>query len=335
MSILLKSKIAVTSLACISIAAFAENSDNFTVNGTKTVSIPLTQNANTSSFDIESWTGVKVIKLMAITPTKKMIEKNKLAVANMFRSGGERDYSRGVIPFSQSPGAVDLGMANVPVLDQGHYGTCVTFSTTAALDARLQLGDYIDQQCTLALNKGLGNDYWNGASNATQILDPLRENGLVQKGACYSQYPDPDQAIDAATYQMNSNHDYSNQINYTYFGSASLSDIKSGLRAGHRFLIGFGLVPKDGDAISVNGFNVLINGSQSNGGLWACQQPSGRANYCGTPTAGHEVIVIGFDDKQQLLKIRNSWSSQIGDQGDYYMTYAYYNAMAADQTQLN
>ena len=337
MHYLFKSKIAFSSLALISMTAFAEKSEYFILNGSHPATIPLKQNSlnNNSTFNFESMVGIKTIQLMSITPTAKMIEKNKLALAKMAADGGEIDYSNGITPFSQSPGSVDLGMENVPVLDQGQYGTCVTFSTTAALDARLKKGDFIDQQCTLALNKGLGNDYWNGADNATQILDPLKQYGIISKGNCFGdQYADPDQTVDTKTYQTKSTKKYSSQINYTYYGTAVLADLKAGLKAGHRFAIGTALADT-GDPISVNGFDMLISGNQTNGGLWACQQPSSDTNYCGAQNAGHEIVVIGYDDKQQLLKIRNSWSDQVGDQGDFYMTYTFYNAMVSDQTKLN
>ncbi|WBV63527.1 hypothetical protein PGH43_01250 [Legionella pneumophila 130b] len=49
------------------------------------------------------------------------------------------------------PSKVELGMNNVPVLNQGSFGTCVTFATTAAIDAALNKGDYISQLCQLQL----------------------------------------------------------------------------------------------------------------------------------------------------------------------------------------
>ena len=97
--------------------------------------------------------------------------------------------------------------------------------------------------------------------------------------------------------------------------------------------IGFGLDITN-DPISGQGFNMLINGQTTTGGLWACQQPSSATNYCGTPTDGHEVIVIGYDDTQQLLKIRNSWSASVADSGDFYMTYTYFGAMNGDGTEI-
>ena len=51
--------------------------------------------------------------------------------------------------------SIDLGMNNVPVLDQGSHGTCVTFATTAAVDAVLGKGDYVSQLCNLELGATL------------------------------------------------------------------------------------------------------------------------------------------------------------------------------------
>ncbi|APJ03172.1 C1 family peptidase [Silvanigrella aquatica] len=329
------STIALSSLAVLTINAYAETSEHFVLDGSHTVTIPLKiQNDARALSSFESLTGVKTIQLMKIHPTAKMIEKNRQALDESEINGGEIDYSNGIIPFSQSPGAVDLGMANVPVLDQGSYGTCVTFSSTAALDARLKIGDYIDQQCSLALNNALGNNYWNGAYDATQVLAPLKQHGIVQKGNCFgSQYPTPNQKVSANDYKKVSEKHFSKDINYVYYKTASLNDLKAGLKKGHRFAIGFALAD-NGDPISVNGFDMNVGGTPTSGGLWACQQPESDTNFCGDQNAGHEVIVIGYDDNQQLLKIRNSWSDQVADNGDYYMTYTFYKAMTGDQTEI-
>jgi C1A family cysteine protease len=46
------------------------------------------------------------------------------------------------------------------------------------------------------------------------------------------------------------------------------------------------------------------------------------------------MIVTGYDDKQQLFKIRNSWGASAGEKGNYYMTYSFFNAMVIDQTEF-
>ena len=57
--------------------------------------------------------------------------------------------------------------------------------------------------------------------------------------------------------------------------------------------------------------------------------------------AGHEMVVIGYDDNAQvmddegnvnvgLFKVRNSWSKQAGDQGDYYISYDHFRVMTGE-----
>ena len=66
------------------------------------------------------------------------------------------------------PKRILLGMNNVPVLDQGSHGTCVTFAITAAIDAALSKGDYISQLCQLELGTylepmGYSVSGWDGS----------------------------------------------------------------------------------------------------------------------------------------------------------------------------
>ncbi len=76
----------------------------------------------------------------------------------------------GNIPLSTGK-TIQLGMNDVPVLDQGRFGSCVTFANTAAVDAALNKGDYISQLCLLQLGRYLEkNAYipsgWNGSLGA-------------------------------------------------------------------------------------------------------------------------------------------------------------------------
>ena len=46
--------------------------------------------------------------------------------------------------------------------------------------------------------------------------------------------------------------------------------------------------------------------------VYGHKQPGNSSNYCADQNAGHEVIIVGYDDKQQLLKSEihghNSWA---------------------------
>ena len=43
----------------------------------------------------------------------------------------------------------------------------------------------------------------------------------------------------------------------------------------------------------------------------------------GTPMGGHCLVVVGYDDKTQLYKVRNSWGVSWGEQGYCYFPYTY------------
>lgn len=274
----------------------------------------------------------KTIQLMRWTPSLAQKEKTALALQTY---QGERDYSTGIIPFKSSPTAVDLGMNNVPVLDQGAYGTCVTFATTAAIDAALGIGDYVDQQCSLELDMALGKNYWDGAYFATDVLLPLKKYGVVQKNRCNAYYPNRYMWISTTEYKARASKTVKmDQIKYISHYPISVDDVRADINAGRRVAIGFGMMADDSDPVSVQGFNINIGGRMKAGGLWACQQPSSWTSYCGEAYAGHEVLITGYDDSQELFKIRNSWSTSMGDSGEFYMTYAFFSAMAGDGTAI-
>lgn len=239
----------------------------------------------------------------------------------------ELDYSKGV----QVPLQFELPW-HVPVLDQGQYGTCVTFASTATADQVLGAGDSISQQCVLQLNVSLGGNYWNGAYFSSQVLQPIKDHGIVPKSKCPQAYPNPYVPVSVDSYKglVDSSLDVS-RINYQYYPSASVELVKSELARGHYINIGFGLL-NTGNAISVQGYDVVVEGKKSSGGLWACKQGSFSKNYCGSATAGHEVVVYGYDDSQRLFKIRNSWSAGSGYKGDFFMTYEFFASMVMDAT---
>ena len=45
---------------------------------------------------------------------------------------------------------------------------------------------------------------------------------------------------------------------------------------------------------------------------------------------GHAVCCCGMDDSSQLIKFKNSWTSEWGDKGYGYISYKYFNDLAWD-----
>lgn len=86
------------------------------------------------------------------------------------------------------PKQVQLGMNNIPVFDQGDWGTCVTFATTAALDAYagLTVGQNdISQTCSLQLDgttlqpSDMSGRGWQGLTSAGLVLGQIQNNGYI------------------------------------------------------------------------------------------------------------------------------------------------------------
>lgn len=296
---------------------------------------PLSSLQNSAMLTTEDITGIKIISLMRLVPTPEMTEKAE-RVAALLNAGlaKENDYSEGVESFHTSKTAKDLDMNDVPVLDQGQHGTCVTFASTVVLDALLEKGDFIDQQCSLAHNLFLGKNYWDGANYASQIIEPLQKYGVVEKNNCTETYPAPKLKIKTDDYKNLVNADVTvENVAFTHYNSVTIDHVRKAIDAGRRLTLGFQL-KANSDTVSVQGFDVTIDGKKRKGGLWACKQPSSTKNYCGFSISGHEVVIVGYDDEQKLLKIRNSWSAKSGENGDFYMTYEFFDAMSIDATEV-
>lgn len=294
----------------------------------------------------------KEIALPKVHPDFKLIQQIKYRVnyASIFQATE-----------NNLPTQVDLGMNKVPVLDQGPFGTCVAFATTAALDAQNGQGDYYSQLCMLNLGKylklnGFGDSGWEGEDLFT-IVNRAYDYGLVsikkQKelgcggGKIYplrrSDHTNP-MSID--TYHQLSEPLPKQTTFLHYFKShhfqrpkmdKTLEITKRMLSEGTRVIIGM-YMPSDG--------NLGLDGSyKQTRDTWILsdklQQRIKIDDLFWEQLAGHAMVIIGYDDKALLVdsngkthlgvfKARNSWSKSYGDHGDFYITYDYFKTMVGE-----
>lgn len=256
---------------------------------------------------------------------------------------------------------IRLGMGNIPVLDQGPFGTCVTFAVTAAIDVLLEKGDYVSQLCTLQLGNYLErNGYvasgWNG-SDAGSVFNLISSYGIVGKKrqkatGCgeLTAYPKegsiPKHAMKPEQYHKLSTplssilmtplvQEHEFILNETSPGSV-LKKVKEALRAHDRLLLGVLLLNiHSGNAGAVGTYN-------ANNDTWVISSDIiNTGDETSLESAGHEMIIIGYDDNAEavddqghhhrgLLVLRNSWGSNAGDQGNFYMSYQYFKAAVLD-----
>jgi hypothetical protein len=255
------------------------------------------------------------------------------------------------------PPAIQLGMNGVPVLNQGRHGSCVTFADSAAINAALGKGDYVSQLCSLELGTHLErNGYmpsgWDG-SWGPLVLEQMMRFGIVSKDtqktkscANMNEYPLADKAntgnemalVEYKTISENINnkiywtHLFSNDQVFDWKTDAPekmhevLDNVKQALVNGHRLTFGTFLILANHCKA---GACATHKGSKD---TWALTSNLEVPPY---EVGGHEMVITGYDDNavayddqggkhQGLLTLRNSWGSDVGDNGNFYMSYDYF-----------
>jgi hypothetical protein len=227
----------------------------------------------------------------------------------------------------------------------------VTFAVTAALDALKNSGDYISQQCLLELGNtfedyrynyreigNIGNAFhpclrsgWYGFDISCSIMR-IEKFGVIAKESCTNAYPRKDATLSFDQYMSISNGQWSQDFLSKRFNNPNdIDELKNALNNGRRVVIG----------VMLNTTDDLHHGHPVNNkqsGLWAV--PEDEEEFADfwrqvvDEPEGHAVIVTGYNDKQQVLKIRNSWGSEVGDNGEFYMTYQYYKLYNLDAIEI-
>lgn len=256
------------------------------------------------------------------------------------------------------PSKVQLGMGNVPVLDQGPHGTCVTFAISAAIDAVLQKGDYVSQLCQLQLGRYLEENAlsymtggWDG-SFGRDVLGQVATFGIVSKHqeAAYGcgglkVYPMDNESTPSSTLNLDEFHQMSEDVTSTIERGTILdiddafrddlnrteilNKVKASLAKGDRVTFATVLFNMDDGIVGAVGFNRVKNDT------WLFTPEMERDFEYYTDFGLHEMVITGFDDQatvtdnngrlyKGVLTIRNSWGDKVADQGNFYMTYDYF-----------
>ncbi len=258
---------------------------------------------------------------------------------------------------------VQLGMGNVPVLDQGPHGTCVTFAATGAIDALLEEGDYISQFCQLQLGSyleknGYTSSGWSG-SFGNIVLNQMQSFGIITKDTqtnvgCggYKEYPSwtsdiPNDSLSLVDYHdlsipLSERIGWTNIIDYYSFfkqettPEQTLNQVKNTLKSGDRMIFGALLFRVDLGVAGAVGKHKVMNDT------WVFTPEVKKAiEERDEQVGGHEMIITGYDDNavafdstgqahKGLLTLRNSWGEKYGNGGTFYMSYDYFKTLAVE-----
>ena len=250
------------------------------------------------------------------------------------------------------PKKVQLGMANVPVLDQGIHGSCTVFAVTAALDAALKRGDHISQLCLLQLGNYLETESqdksgWDG-SNLEVVTKRIEQYGVMNitnqhlYGCAGSRlYPSyfftPTNGMSPEEYAQHRMLPIGHQVNWHFiyrakrFGKADpamLQKMKTALHAGSRLVVSALLPRVDlGNSGATGTYHYTDD-------TWVLTDEIAQDLLFSKKIAGHAMVITGYDDlavvkdhvghrHQGLFTLRNSWSAWVGDWGNFYMSYDY------------
>lgn len=260
------------------------------------------------------------------------------------------------------PRRVQLGMNRVPPLNQGNHGACVTFAATAAIDAILGKGDYISQLCQLELgtyleHNGFTSSGWDGSWGRI-VLAQLDMFGFTSKTYQRTQgcgglqeYPvigeTPTAEFSPPDFHAVSESVSKNQIAWSsilevYQTSENIDtdrlllDVKQALNAGDRLTFGVLLLDfEQGVAGAVGTYRQPYD-------TWVLTPEIAKdMDEQQTEFAGHEMIITGYDDDaiavdkqgqiyKGLLTLRNSWGGNIGDGGNFYISYDFFKHLTIE-----
>ena len=322
-----------------------------------TINYPLKTPVTVSqSFSAAPLKQITLLKIKLSEPIKKVMAKRFYQIQSSDQS---------LINSFDLPSQVQLGMNNVPVLDQGRHGTCATFAATGAVNAALNKGDYVSQLCLLQLGNFLEpTTYipsgWQGSNSGT-LLDEMSMFGVVSKlqqtskgcGGLKS-YPVEDGRTPKTPLIPSTYHSMSTSIKkliewkavidgYSLNDLTDLNqlllDVKTTLNTQAR--LSFGVILVDLHVGTIGAVGKYHTGNDT----WLLTPEIEKdaedffnGNNPNFEYAAHGMIITGYDDNaiaidnkgrphKGLFTLRNSWGKTAGDQGNYYMSYRYFLAL--------
>jgi C1A family cysteine protease len=263
------------------------------------------------------------------------------------------------------PCKYELGMGNVPVLNQGRNGSCVTFAEIAVIDALKGEGDYYSELCLLNLgsylhSQGFGVSGWNGIdfkSNFHRIIEfglipkqiqkdkgcggdknyPLNGNYKINGMSLQEYHANSEPIFYRLIIDAKNLYRVSNDI----FTDTTMDNIlrrtKKHIVMGQRVLLGMYMPANSTLALDANYkkehdtwvlTEKLNNQIQQDNSFW-------------DQIVGHAMVITGYDDDVAIkdrqgaihygvFKLRNSWGKYAGDHGDYYVTYDYFKTFVGE-----
>ncbi len=210
-------------------------------------------------------------------------------------------------PIAKLPSSIDLRQQCPKIVyDQGQLGSCTANAIAGAFEFELlkqKAKDLMPSRLFIYYNERAIENSINSDSGA-QIRDGMKS--VSKQGVCsekiwpynineFTQKPHLTCYTDALKHQVTSYHRI----------TVDLNQMKSCLAEGYPFVFGF-TVYESFESTEVAQTGIL-------------PMPAKKEKLLG----GHAVLAVGYDDKKQMMIVRNSWGSGWGLKGYFMMPYAY------------
>ena len=194
------------------------------------------------------------------------------------------------------PASIDLSDKLPPVGHQGVQQSCVAWAVAYALKS---YEEKVESGQSLKFSPSfIYNQINNGQNVPTYVTDAL--NVLSQQGVCmYDEMPyDQNDWVTKPTPQMMEGAkkyriDYWRKINHV-----DIKEVKAHLAAGYPIIIG----AKVSEEFIRNGKDIWTS--------------------AGTPAGGHCMLLVGYDDAKNAVKVMNSWGTEWGESGFGWISYS-------------
>jgi C1A family cysteine protease len=202
------------------------------------------------------------------------------------------------------PSRVDNRASCSPVADQGQLGSCTGFAIAKGLREFVQHTGH-EQLVPLSAmflyyEERVLQDTVNEDSGATITagLQVLQDKGVAPEAAWPYNIPKFTVKPSAEAYAAAEAHKvhHATQVK-------GLDDVKTVVAKGGAVAIGFQVYQ-----------SFMKIGAD---GVMPMPKPSERV------VGGHAVLVVGYDDGKKAVLVRNSWGTKWGDQGYFWMPYAF------------
>lgn len=205
---------------------------------------------------------------------------------------------------------IDISDGFTSIKNQGQQGACMSFSMISVFEYFLkqnheQFPDLSEQFLYYNARKRNNMENEDNGSNSICSVTSLMEDGICAESLWpYEVGSYAKQPSDEAYREAQSRH-----IKSAVMVKKEIEDIKSALEDGLPIIFCADIFPS-----FVQGVNGFIS-------LPSQEEESELQNS--TENHAHAMVLCGYNDEQQVFKVRNSWGTSFGDKGYCYISYEY------------